>query len=148
MKIRAMLAIVALVIVFPVIAFGTDSVCTVEPPQQLGALYVLRIDWTAASTDGSFTQCPLGYAIDGILTFVETDPGTPAPTNAYDITFTDDLGLAMTVSDCSNATTAMVKPTVSGTAQAVPVSGGLKLDIANNSVNSAKGVIRLFYFGR
>jgi hypothetical protein len=51
----------------------------------------------------------------------------------------------LTVSNCDNTTSAIVKPTASGTAQVVPIVGGLKLDIANNAVASAKGKIRLHW---
>lgn len=104
------------------------------------------IEWTGSGSDGNFTQCAIGYPVNGILTWVETDPGSTVPTKAYDITLTDDLGLSITVGDCDNATSAIVKPTASGTAQAVPVWGGLKLDIANNTQAAATGKIRLFWF--
>lgn len=145
-KAAAILLSVALLLT-PVTVFATASVCTVGDPQANGhGMWSQLIEWTGASTNGSFTQCALGYAINGVLAWVETDPGSPAPTNEYDITLTDDLGLALTVSDCSNSTSAIKRPTASGTAQAVPVWGGLKLDIANNSEASAKGKIRLIWF--
>ncbi len=140
------LVLIALLLA-PGMAFAAASVCTVHAPQNNGAgMWSQLIEWTGASTNGAFTQCVLGYPVNGVLAWVETDPGSTAPTDDYDITLTDDLGLALTVSDCDNATSAIAKPTVSGSAQAVPVWGGLKLDIANNSVASASGKIRLFWF--
>ncbi len=141
-----LLVVLMAVMLYPALVYGAASVCTVDSPQSNGfGQFSMLIQWTANSTNGGFTQCSLGWPIDGTLLYVETDPGSTAPTNAYDITLTDELGLAMTVSNCDNATTATVKPTVSGSAQQVPVWGNLLLDIANNSVNSATGKIRLFW---
>jgi len=141
------LALIALLLA-PGMAFAADSVCTVHAPQSNGGgMWSQTIDWTAKSTDGSFAQCSLGYPVNGILAWVETDPGGTAPTADYDITLTDERGLAITVSDRSATATEVAKPTVSGTAQMVPVWGGLKLDIANNAVHSATGKIVLYWFG-
>jgi hypothetical protein len=137
---------VLLMLLVPGLALGAASVCTVDAPQSNGdGMFSQLIQWTGSTVNGSFTQCDLTYPVNGVLYYVETDPGTPAPTDNYDITFTDDMGLLITVPNCDNATTEVVKPTATGTAQTVPVWGRLLLDIANNSVASAKGKIRLFW---
>lgn len=146
---KPMMMVLFALLLVPGMAFAAESVCTVNPPQNNGSgMWSQLIEWTGSGSDGNFTQCNLGYNVNGILAWVETDPGSPAPTLAYDITLTDSLGLASTVSDCDNATTVFTKPTASGTAQMVPVWGGLKLDIANNSQAAAKGKIRLYWFGK
>lgn len=123
--------------------------CTPNPPESNGSgMWSQLISWTASSVDGNFTQCDLIYPVNGILAWVETDPGSTQPTASYDITLTDALGLSITVSDRSATATEFVKPTASGSAQTVPVWGKLLLDISNNSAASATGRIRLYWFGK
>ena len=146
---KPMILVLFALLLVPGMAFAAASVCTVDAPQSNGAgLWSQKVTWTASGSDGNFTQCNLSYAIDGLFAYVETDPGSPAPTAAYDLTFTDDMGLTYTVSDRSDTATEQTKPSLSGTAGVYPVWGRLRLDIANNSQAAATGTIRLFWFGK
>lgn len=153
MKHRHLCVLSVLVIAFFVCFTAAPSwsamTCTPNQPESNGAgMWSQLVSWTASSVDGNFTQCSLIYPINGILTWVETDPGSTAPTASYDVTLTDALGLSITVSDRSATATEFTKPTASGSAQAVPVWGRLLLDISNNSEASATGRIRLYWFGK
>lgn len=142
------LVLIALLLV-PSMVFAAASSCKVDAPENNGAgLWSQKIVWTGSGSDGNFTQCNLTYAMNGLFAYVETDPGTPAPTAAYDLTFTDAMGLTYTVSDRSTSATEQTKPSLGGTASMYPVWGRLLLDISGNSEAGATGTIRLFWFGR
>lgn len=115
-----------------------------------GKLCVLELSWTSAA-DGSFTTTYLSYRIDGYVTKVVTDPGATAPTPVYDITLLDDdsqyiMGGACEDRDTANTETVYPYDTVNGSPvySGVPVYGNLRLAIANNAVNSATGVIKIY----
>ncbi len=107
-----------------------------------GTLWVHSFAWTAEA-NGSFTDYTSTNAIDGIILAVETDPGTPAPTDNYDITFTTEQDYAVAGTSLNDRDTVNTERWVP-TEDNVPFAGKVKLDITNNSVNAAQGVIRVF----
>lgn len=118
------------------------SACT-NRFQDLGSLSVLEYAWTA-HTDGSFTDFTPDRAIDGLVHCVETVPdGTTAPTTLYDVTLETADGLDVCGGGLANRSATVAERYYP--AYTAPVMGPLTLTISNNSVNAAKGVVRVFY---
>jgi hypothetical protein len=111
--------------------------------------------WTASATTAAVADIPLsttefnflqGYGF--YLYLMRTDPGTPAPTDNYDIvihdaTGNDILGGAGMDRDATNTETVM--PLVGDFGELFPVDGALTIKISGNSVNSATGTIKLYF---
>ena len=119
---------------------------------------ILQFAWTA-DTDGSFTSVSTddtdynekltitdmikGWEIYG----AQTDPGTTAPTADYDITVTDAAGedlFGTNMNDRSTSATESAVPAIGGLNATRTIDSALTLNIANNSVNGATGVVKLF----
>lgn len=88
-------------------------------------------------------------SIYGMVLAVETNPGTTAPTDNYDITLTDAdgadiMGTALMNRDTSN--TEITCPTL-GYQSKAPAAGALTVNVTNNSVNNATVKIRIFTQG-
>lgn len=113
-------------------------------------VYVYKVAWTASSVDGSVVDSTLS-GVHGFLMKAITNPGATAPTDNYDITIadTDDATLDAANSLLLNrdtATTEVVFPVGATGATALWFQPGTyTLSIANNSVNSALGVIWLYF---
>jgi hypothetical protein len=112
---------------------------------------VHTIDWTAAA-DGSVADIPIdelfltgyGYSLHSMATV----PGSPAPTDNYDITIEDVDGIDVLGGAGMNRDTAnaeRVMPLYGSTPHPTPINGKLTIKIANNAVNGAKGLIKLYF---
>lgn len=112
---------------------------------------VHTIDWTAAA-DGSVADIPIdelfltgyGYSLHSMV----TDPGSTAPTDNYDITIEDSDGVDVLGGAGANrdaANTERVMPLYGTTPHPCPINGKLTIKIANNAVNGAKGLIKLYF---
>lgn len=124
------------------------SSCNPEDPVDFGTLHYIDMPWTA-DTDGSFSATPTDHRIDGLILGVETDPGATAPTDNYDIALNDANGIDVmggALADRDTANTEFAAPLVNGVEWMVPVVGVLQLAITNNSVNSATGLVRIWYW--
>jgi len=114
---------------------------------QNGILHEIRLEWTAEA-DGSFIAAWSSWAVNGIVVGVKTKPGTPAPTNLYDITLLaldgiDIMGGAL--ANRSSANTEFAAPLVGSDPWMIPVPGPVQLNIVNNIVNGAEGVVKIYY---
>ena len=111
--------------------------------------YVYELSWTAAA-DGSLTSVATQESIDGYAYMVVTDPGTPAPQANYDITLTDSHGLDImggALADRSATLTQQAFPALlTGVYGSRRVNGRLTLNITNNNVNGAKGIVYIFFY--
>ena len=113
----------------------------------------LVIDWTADDTTAADPQTLVLPAINGELISLTTDPGSAAPTDNYDITIEDALGVDVLQGVGANrhtTTTQQVYITVDGTETRPVVTEHdvLTLKIAGNSVVSATGRIVLVFFAK
>lgn len=100
-------------------------------------------------TDGSFTSTALTHKIDGFLLALETNPGSPAPTDNYDITLIDEEGLDVLQGngvDRDTTNTEMVAIDLDGYFHP-PVTRDqtLTLTISGNTINSATVRIIIYY---
>lgn len=135
-------------------AFATASTTVVTKSSRVidhgQKVLVYKIAWTASSVDGSVIDTTL-LGVHGFMMKAVTNPGATAPTDNYDITIadTDDATLDAANSLLLNrdtATTEVVYPV--GVTGATPLwfqPGNYVMSIAGNSVNSATGVIWLYF---
>ncbi len=108
---------------------------------------LLTFTWTSAA-NGSLTATASARSIDGWVILVVTNPGATAPTDDYDITLTDAdgvdvMGGQLADRDQTNSEHA-VPQLQSGVFGERYVSGTLTLNLSNNSVNSATGVVKVY----
>ncbi len=123
------------------------SVTTVHTT--LGNIRKLVFTCTGDSSDGSFPNTELPK-FEGRLLALETNPGTTAPTDNYDITIEDADGHDVLEGvgadrDTANTEKALVVYSSTSVHPAIAESDTLTLKIAGNSVNSAGIVITLYY---
>lgn len=108
---------------------------------------LLTYSWTGDASNGSVPATESQWPIDGYIIMVVTNPGSPAPTDNYDITLTDTdgvdtMGGELTDRDTVNSEQAVPKiGSVYGTRW---VSGKITLNITNQSVAGAKGVVKVY----
>jgi hypothetical protein len=131
-------------------AFGAFSagIVTQSGPQPIGnsGQYALTLHWTGDPVNGSVpvTVAQLGASLAGLrILQVETVPGTPAPTNGYNVKLIDSFGgdlMSGALSGLSSATTQFF----SGTAGTPPIMGDFSLSIAGQSVPGAQGSVVVY----
>jgi hypothetical protein len=109
-------------------------------------------NWTAGASgavadmevDDLFLSGGYGYSLHSMATV----PGSPAPTDNYDITIEDVDGIDVLGGAGMNRDTAnaeRVMPLYGSTPHPTPINGKLTIKIANNAVNGAKGLIKLYF---
>lgn len=143
MKIMAMGFLIALTWAGIVCAAGS---CT-TPTQTRGTLHSVgtsiiqvAVTCTADAADGSFPDV-LIENVGGNLLSVYVDPGTTAPTTAFDMTV--ELGttgidlLGGAGADIATAADAMITPLIGTPSVPAGFAGNLTVTLSNNSVNSA-----------
>jgi hypothetical protein len=84
--------------------------------------------------------------INGIIYLIETDPGTPAPTAAYDLTLLNDNGIDVMGGNLANRSATLTERASPLRYQAQPVKGKLTLTLANNSEINAAFKVRIWFF--
>lgn len=103
--------------------------------------------FTADASDGSIPSTGTGKKITGYVSRAVVNPGTPAPTDGFDVTITDSGGVDIfetDLNDQSASSTLQSYPKVGGTSGPCYVDSVLTLNISNNSVNSAVGTVTLY----
>lgn len=108
---------------------------------------LMTVSWTADDADGSIPS--LSIPLSGWLVKVVTNPGSPAPTAAYDITLGDPSDASLDVlegalADRDASTTEQVYPVATSAATPHFLAGTYTLAISGNSVNSATGELVLY----
>ncbi len=105
---------------------------------------VITADWTADAADGSIPDTGLG-TIAGTLLRLMTNPGTPAPTAAYDVVIEDEDGFDVLGGLGANRSATITEEgEIKGTTYRRIVGSALTLKISGNIVNGAKGIVRLY----
>lgn len=117
-----------------------------------GPVGCVTLTITADAADGSVPNTDLSVKISGRLLALETDPGATQPTANYDITLEDASGhdvLQGVGANRSTSATEKVAIVFSGTSVHPPVavSDVLTFKLANNLVNAAALVAKLYYEG-
>lgn len=153
MRLIRFMFIIAALLMIPVYTWAASSCTqTYTTADKDPKLRYVDFAWTA-HTDGSFTSVASTQDIDGYIVSVITDPGTPAPTDDYDITLTNELGYDVMGGTLANRDTSTTENAISkiytggsDTIYGSPLNiGTLTLNISNNSVNGAQGVVRVIY---
>ena len=112
------------------------------------ALTQYIVTWTSDAA-GAATES-ISMEQGGELIGVTFDPGTPQPSDLYDVTFTDQWGvdaLAGQGANLSNTTSTMVQPTIpakDGTTTSTaprPVAGTMTLTVSNAGASKAGTVV-------
>lgn len=103
----------------------------------------------ADAANGSFPDTTLPR-IEGRILAIETNPGSPAPTDNYDVTVEDQNAVDVLLGVGANRhTTTSQRATVVHTSTSVhpcvAKSDALTLKIAGNSVNSAQAEVTIYY---
>lgn len=108
---------------------------------------VLTFAWIANSS-GAVTSDVSDDEFSGYVFKVVTNPGSPAPTDDYDITLThngvDIMGGELADRDTANSEQAV--PKIDATYGSNWVSGALTLNISNNSADGATGVVKVYIY--
>lgn len=135
-----------------VYAADTDAVTEITTAASVGkgwpnSFKVYQITWTTA-TDG--TKAAISFpAVKGFLYAFESDPGSTAPTDNYDVTITNSAGVDIMGAEATNRDTSVSErafPKVgTGTFQPAPAHSDMSVNITNNSVNSATGTFYLYF---
>ena len=121
--------------------------------ERRGPIGVHTLTITGDSSDGSVPSTALSVSFSGKLLALETNPGTTAPTDDYDIVITDSEGhdvLQGVGADRDATSTEFISIGISWNSllnHPIAASDVLTLALTNNSVNSAVVVLKLYYEG-
>lgn len=163
---KKILFIIFIILILPSLAFGagtlvvtSDSGDTIKHPFTKQVVREILLTFTAASDNGTIPTLTLGNKTSGInqyypltgqiLYSAETNPGSTAPTDDYDITITDSDGLDLAGGYLLNRDASTTEKVNIGDSAAHGfsfITGDLTVTISNNSVNSATGTIRLILY--
>lgn len=143
---RLLIALVLLIT--PSLALALGTVTVTGPTKLESQVYTVTYTWTADAANGS-VPATAGPSVEGLVVMAVTDPGSTAPTDNYDITFTnpdgaDVFGGELVDRDTSN--TEQAAPLVGNSYGQRYVKGPLTLNITNNSVNSATGTVKVYVY--
>ena len=114
-----------------------------------GDVDIWVLSWTA-SDGAAFTTATTRWAVDGYVFMVIVNPGTTAPTGAYDVTLLDSDGMDVMggqLADLSATVTAQFVPAIGSVYGTRFVRGPLTMTLSGNSVNSANGEIIIYIWG-
>ena len=110
---------------------------------------VVTFTCTADDSNGSYPATTISTNIKGRLLQIVTNPdGDTAPQDNYDITITESGGADMLLGVGANRDTANTEVAIvesNGAHSIVAETDSLTLNIANNNVNSAGIVIKLYW---
>lgn len=129
------------------LAYAAESVT--QSHEERAGLHELTMLCVTNST-GGLTPTATSIPITGILYMVETDPGTTAPTDDYDLTLTnprslDVMGGALANRDTSNTEWAFPQ-SPAGSETCVPIfNEPLTLNLSGNSQDSATFTVRIYW---
>lgn len=112
-----------------------------------GMAGIVEIAWTTtADGAGTITSEATPALPMGFVTGVTTDPGSPAPTDNWDLTISNTSSADVLLgagADRDTANTEIAFPTFNGVPVWVPFKGALTFAGANNSVSGAIIVVKL-----
>ncbi len=146
---KKLLIIIALLLI-PLTVFAAGSSVT-ESSWTTVSKNVVSFTWTWVGDDGNGTVPATASLsnIDGFVFLVITNPGTPAPTDDYNITLVDEdgvdvMGGKLLLRDTANSEQAI--PKVGSGLGSRLVSGTLTLTITSNTDVDATGTVTVFIY--
>jgi hypothetical protein len=143
---------VLIICILATIAMAAGSV-TVKEDNAYPDVDIITFTWTADAADGSIPNTTSsGYYPDGrrgkvgYVSLVTTTPGTPAPTDNYDIALLDEDGVDImgnSLDDRDTANPEQATPKIGTVYGGRIMPGIMNLVISGNSVNSATGTVKV-----
>lgn len=142
MKKRIVSALAAILLI-PIGLFAAVTATQKVEAVIVDDLYVYELDVTGTTGTVQTT-----YNVNGYIYLVETDPGTPAPDDNYDLTLTNANGadiMGGSIANRSATATQRSFPLVGTSSAVVPNKGKLTLNVTNNSASGARFKVRIYY---
>jgi predicted RNA methylase len=149
MRMRLTVCLVAIALLAQTL--GVQAVGTVtQTYYSAGNVRKVAFAVTADAAAGTVPNTVLTTAIEGRLLAIETNPGSTAPTDNYDITLEDGEGFDVLQGvganrDTANTERAAIVIASTSLHPVVDETDVLTLKIANNSVNSATITVVIYY---
>lgn len=148
----AVVATLGLLLSVPILHAAGSSV-TVASELFSGNIGVVTISWVADGSTAAVPSTDLSSymgAFNGWFLFkMDADVGSTAPTNLYDVTISNSMGDitggALTDLLAAGNQVNLMPLSADDYEIMVPVSSALTFALANNSVNSATGTIKLYF---
>lgn len=149
MTMKRAISLIAVLCLFWSMAFAVGSVTETvdELPGARG--YVVTFSWTGDSADGSVPSTATAAATNIILKgmflyMVETNPGSTAPTDNYDIVLNNAGSVDLMAGAMANRDTANTE--IAFPTSATPsVDTAITMVLTNQSVNSATGTVKMYF---
>lgn len=130
----------------PAFLFAIGTVTATGPIKISGSetsYHYVKWAWIADASNGSVPTNTIS-GITGYVVRVITDPGSPSPSDNYDIELKDMYGcdvMGGALADRDATATEQAMPIIGGASSGALVLDTLQLNISGNSVNSAQGSV-------
>jgi hypothetical protein len=125
-----------------------EAATITQTHSQGGKFDVLTVAVTC-DADGSISKTRLNLPDMIWIIYCETDPGTPAPTDDYDLYIYNGMSVDIMGGGIGNRDTAnseRAQPVIdSSSTMLIPAMGPFFLDQSNQAVNAAKYTLRIYY---
>lgn len=151
---RKLIIALAMVLLLVTMAMAADSVVTIETSSVNDGMEVVVFTWLANTTTGTVPATSTGTTWPdermqkaGCIAKVNTNPGSTAPTDDYDITLTDADGVDLMggeLGDRDTADSEVAVPKIDTTFGCVVVTGPFTMNISNQSVSAATGTVTIY----
>jgi len=128
-------------------AWAGDDIVTSSFTAADDDVTVLEFDYTADSSGATVSPTASSGTATGYVFMVVTDPGSPAPTDDYDVALLDGDGadiLGGAGANRDQADSEQITPAIGGAYAPRFVNGALTLQVTGNAVNSAQGKVKIF----
>lgn len=150
---KKILALILIFVLIPVMAIAAGSVTVTRSTANGGEVEIIAFAFIANAASAATVPSTSSSSVypttrAGYIIKVTTDPGSPAPTDDYDITLTDDTTGADLLggegTDRDTATSEEVVPKMGNAYGANFANKSFTLNLTGNSVNSAKGTVYVY----
>jgi hypothetical protein len=130
-------------------AWATDGTCTVSYANVNSEVSTITWTWTA-SIDNATVPSTASGAVKGWVFMATTDPGATAPQALYDIVLNDSDSVDIFGAELNDRSATVSQHAVPkiGSSYYGPrfVNGTLTMILTNNNVNSATGILKIYYY--
>ncbi len=147
---KKILFALALILLLPMLSWAVDpSVVTVTYTNVNEEVSTITWAWTAQSDNGAVTSTAC-TSFKGWVFMATTDPGSPAPQAAYDITLSDSDGVDIFNAELTNRSASDSEQAIPKTGSAYYgarfINGALTMALSGNNVGGAKGALKIYYY--